>query len=44
MMHKRLFPVFWAREGEFRKSNKNIGVDFWQIPVGQRGLLEYAKY
>lgn len=44
MMHKRLSPVFWAREGEFRKTNKNIGVDYCQIPVGLRSLLDDAKY
>lgn len=44
MVHKRMFSHVWAWAGEFRKTNKNIGVDYWQIPVGLRSLLDDAKY
>ena len=44
MIHKRMFKNVWAWAGEFRKTNKNIGVDYWQIPVERRILLEDVKY
>ena len=44
MIHKRMFKNVWAWAGEFRKTNKNIGVDYWQIPVELRSLLEDVKY
>ena len=39
-----MFKNVWAWAGEFRKTNKNIGVDYWQIPVELRSLLEDVKY
>ena len=44
MIHKRMFKNVWAWAGEFRKTNKNIGVEYWQIPVELRSLLEDVKY
>ena len=32
MVHKRMYADVWAWAGEFRKTNKNIGTDKWQIP------------
>jgi Fic-DOC domain mobile mystery protein B len=43
-LHKRMYNNVWAWAGEFRKSNKNIGVDKWQIPAELRILLDDIKY
>ncbi|CAN5552777.1 hypothetical protein BH10BAC2_BH10BAC2_40720 [soil metagenome] len=34
----------WQWAGEFRTTNKNIGVDKWQIPATLKHLLDDAKY
>lgn len=43
-VHKRMYANVWAWAGDFRKSNKNIGVDKWQIPTELKYLLGDAKY
>jgi len=43
-VHKRMFAEVWAWAGEFRKTNKNIGVDKWQIPIELRYLLDDVRY
>jgi Fic-DOC domain mobile mystery protein B len=43
-VHKRMYADVWAWAGKFRKSNKNIGVDKWQIPSDLKYLLDDAKY
>ena len=43
-VHKRMYADVWAWAGEFRKTNKNIGVDKWQIPSDLKYLLDDAKY
>ncbi|MEN9599022.1 MAG: hypothetical protein RL596_1333 [Bacteroidota bacterium] len=43
-VHKRMYADVWAWAGEFRKTNKNIGVDKWQIPSDLTYLLDDAKY
>lgn len=44
MLHKRMFADVWAWAGEFRKTNKNIGIDKWQIPAELRNLLEDVRF
>lgn len=44
MMHKRMYAEVWVGAGEFRKTNKNIGVDKWQIPTELRYLLDDIRY
>ena len=44
MLHKRMYADVWAWAGDFRKTNKNIGVDKWQIPSDLKYLLDDAKY
>ena len=39
-VHKKMYGDVWAWAGEFRKTNKNIGVDKWQIPVELKTLLD----
>ncbi len=43
-IHKRMFDKTWRWAGQFRKSNKNIGVDWIYISIHLRELLEDVKY
>jgi Fic-DOC domain mobile mystery protein B len=43
-VHKRMYGDVWAWAGSFRKNNKNIGVDKWQIPIELKTLSDDAKY
>ena len=43
-LHKRMYGNIWYWAGEFRNSNKNIGVDKWQISTALRSLLDDVKY
>ena len=43
-LHQRMYGKVWAWAGEFRKTNKNIGVDKWQIPTALKLLLDDVKY
>ncbi len=43
-LHKRMYGDVWKWAGTFRKTNKNIGVDKWQIPTELRALLDDAKF
>ena len=44
MVHRRMYADVWAWAGEFRKTNKNIGADKWQIPTELRYLLDDVRY
>jgi Fic-DOC domain mobile mystery protein B len=39
-LHKRMYGKVWSWAGEFRKTNKNIGIDKWQIPSALKSLLD----
>jgi Fic-DOC domain mobile mystery protein B len=43
-LHRRLFGDVWSWAGTFRKTEKNIGVDPFQIPMQLRMLLDNARY
>lgn len=43
-LHKRMYRNVWRWAGEYRKSNKNIGVDKLEIPVVLRSLIDDASY
>jgi Fic-DOC domain mobile mystery protein B len=43
-VHQRMYADVWAWAGAFRKTNKNIGVDKWQIPSDLKYLLDDAIY
>jgi Fic-DOC domain mobile mystery protein B len=43
-VHKRMYAGVWSWAGEFRKTNKNLGVDKWQIPTELKNLLDDALY
>lgn len=44
MLHKRMYEDVWSWAGEFRKTNKNIGIDKWQIPTELKYLLDDSLY
>lgn len=43
-LHKRLFGDVWTWAGEYRRTEKTIGIDPLQIPVQLRILLDDARY
>lgn len=43
-LHKRMFNETWKWAGKFRKSNKNIGVFWEQVPTQVKLLLDDLKY
>ncbi len=43
-VHKRMYSNVWKWAGNFRKTDKNIGIDKWQIPTALRSLLDDTKY
>jgi Fic-DOC domain mobile mystery protein B len=42
-LHRRMLGDVWRWAGKFRTSARNIGIDYWQIPVALRQLLDDAK-
>ncbi len=43
-VHKRMFADVWAWAGAYRNSDKNIGVDKWQIPTQLKCLLDDTRF
>lgn len=43
-LHARMYGNVWGWAGNFRKSNKNIGIDKLQIPMALRQLIDDCKY
>lgn len=43
-VHRRMFSDVWAWAGQYRKTNKNIGTDRWNIPTELRNLLDDTRY
>ena len=43
-LHKRMFGQVWKWAGTYRRSNKNIGVDSYEIPTELHKLLGDARY
>ena len=43
-LHKRMYGSVWEWAGEFRKTNKNLGVDKHQIPTELKKLCGDALY
>jgi len=42
-VHRRLFGDIWSWAGEYRSTEKNIGVQIWLISTDVRNCLEDAK-
>ncbi len=43
-LHRQMFNRTWQWAGTFRCSNKNIGVDWTQVSVKLRDLLDNTRY
>jgi Fic-DOC domain mobile mystery protein B len=43
-LHRRLFGDVWKWAGQFRLTEKNVGIDPYQIAVQLRMLLDDARY
>ncbi len=43
-LHRKMFNKVWSWAGYFRKSNKNIGVEWAEIPMSLKYLLDNTKY
>jgi Fic-DOC domain mobile mystery protein B len=43
-LHRQMFNKTWLWAGTFRKSNKNIGVDWTQVAVKLHDLLDNTRY
>jgi len=43
-LHTKMFGDVWAWAGDFRKTERNIGIDPIRIPVELRTLLDDVKY
>lgn len=39
-LHKKMYGKVWSWAGKFRTTNKNIGIDKWQISTALRSLLD----
>ena len=43
-LHRRMFGAVWRWAGEYRRSDKNIGVEWHRIPIELRHLLEDGRF
>lgn len=43
-LHKRMLGRVWRWAGEFRRTERNIGIDPYRIPVDLRQLLDDCRY
>ena len=43
-LHKRMFGRVWRWAGQFRQTERNIGVDAYRIQIDQRQLLDDCRY
>ena len=43
-LHKKMYGDIWKWAGEFRKSEKNIGIAWTQIGIELKNLLDDTKY
>lgn len=44
LLHKKMFDQTWKWAGEFRKSNTNIGVEWYIIPEDLKKLCDDTKF
>ncbi|MCF4120546.1 mobile mystery protein B [Antribacter sp. KLBMP9083] len=43
-MHRRMFGDVWAWAGTYRTTERNIGIDPYQVPVAVRDLMDNARH
>ena len=42
-LHRRMFGEVWAWAGEYRTSDRNLGVPYWQVRVEMRTVVADAR-
>lgn len=42
-LHSKMFGDVWKWAGQFRKTDKNLGIDKWQIPMALKELLDNSQ-
>jgi len=42
-LHKRMFGTVWKWAGKFRRTGKNLGVEYWSIGQALQNLLDDVK-
>lgn len=42
-LHRHMLGDVWKWAGKFRTTQRNIGIDYWEIPVALRNVLEDTK-
>lgn len=42
-LHRHMFVDVWRWAGKYRTTELNLGIDYWQIPVEMRVLLDDVK-
>jgi len=43
-LHERMYGNVWRWAGQYRQSQKNLGVEFYRIPTELRALLDDGRY
>jgi Fic-DOC domain mobile mystery protein B len=43
-IHKRMYEHVWSWAGKFRKTDKNLGIDKWQIPLELKSLCDDTMF
>lgn len=43
-LHKRMYGHIWKWAGDFRQTNKNIGIEYWKISTELKMLLDDALF
>ena len=43
-LHQRMFGNVWDWSGTFRKTDKNLGIEKWQIPMAVKALCDDAIF
>jgi len=43
-LHKKMYGDVWKWAGEFRRTNKNIGINWTQIEIELKNLIDDTKY
>ena len=41
-LHRRMFGEVWSWAGTYRRTEKNLGIEWWRVPVAVDDLLEDA--
>jgi Fic-DOC domain mobile mystery protein B len=43
-LHKRMYGSVWSWAGKFRKADKNLGIEKWQIPTALKTLCDDSLF